>query len=144
MATIELLTLANHAEVQNGLLYLSGAEWDTIARAFPEGGEPAPQHFSVALSVVIPWNETNIPHHVELWIEDEDAQLRLLDTSFDLETGRPPGKVPGSETRSSIALTGDIQFPSAGGYRLRARVGLDERNYTFRVIDEIARSPRPG
>ena len=58
MAQIELLTLANHAEVQNGLLYLSGAGWDRVTRAYKEGKKPRPQHFAIALSVLVPWAET--------------------------------------------------------------------------------------
>ena len=32
MPEIALLTLANHVEVQNGLLYMNGGGWDTLTR----------------------------------------------------------------------------------------------------------------
>ena len=137
MATIELLTLANHAEVQNGLLYLSGAEWDTVTRTYKVGTEPQPHHIGIAMSVVVPWTEANQRQRVELWIEDEDAQHKLIEASFDIEVGRPPGKVHGSDSRSPLAMTGIVQFPKSGGYRVRARIGSDQRSYAFRVIDQV-------
>ena len=93
MAEIELLTLANHAEVQNGLLYLSGAGWDTVTRSYQEGNQPAPQHFSIALSVLVPWMETNQPHLVVIRVEDEDGHEHLMEATANIEVGRPPGKV---------------------------------------------------
>ena len=136
MATIELLTLANHAEVQNGLLYLSGAEWDTVTRTYESGAEPQPQHLAIAISVVVPWTEANQRQRVELWIEDEDAQHRIIEAGFDLEVGRPPGKAHGSDSRSPLAMTGIVQFPKPGGYRVRAHVGGNHASYAFRVTDQ--------
>ena len=142
MATIELLTLANHAEVQNGLLYLSGAEWDTVTRTYQAGSDPQPQHLAIAMSVVVPWTEANQRQRVELWIEDEDAQVKLMEAGFDMEVGRPPGKVHGSDSRSPLAMTGIVQFPKPGGYRVRARIGDHQKSYAFRVNDQIAQVAR--
>ncbi len=135
MAEIELLTLANHAEVQNGLLYLSGAGWDTVTRAYQEGKKPRPQHFSIALSVLVPWVETNKRHRVVIRVEDEDGLHKLMQATANLEVGRPPGKVPGSDSRSPLVVTGLVHFPKAGGYRVRATLGDEQRDYSFRVID---------
>lgn len=137
MAQIDLLLLANHAEVQNGLLYTMGAGWDTVNRAYDPAGQPEPFRFSLALGVVVPWSETNVAHPVNVWIEDEDGR-RLVNSRFDLEVGRPPGRPPGSDTRTVMASSLTVQFPHAGGYRVVAEInGLSEtrRVYSFRVVD---------
>ena len=120
MAEIELLTLANHAEVQNGLLYMSGAGWDRVTRAYKEGNKPRPQHFSIALSVLVPWSETNQRHEVMIRVEDEDGLHKLMEAKANIEVGRPPGKVPGTDSRSPLVVTGIVQFPKAGGYRVES------------------------
>ena len=132
-----MLTLANHAEVQNGLLYLSGAGWDTVTRSYQEGKKPRPQHFSIALSVLVPWMETNQPHRVVIRVEDEDGLNKLMEATANIEVGRPPGKVPGSDSRSPLVVSGIVHFPKSGGYRVRATLGDEQRDYSFRVIDKV-------
>ena len=132
-----MLTLANHAEVQNGLLYLSGAGWDTVTRSYQQGKKPRPQHFSIALSVLVPWMETNQPHRVVIRVEDEDGQNQLMEAAANIEVGRPPGKVPGSDSRSPLVVSGIVHFPKPGGYRVRATLGDEQRDYSFRVIDKV-------
>jgi hypothetical protein len=140
MAEISLLTLANHAEIQNGLLYMSGAEWDTLTRYYDQGKTPEPHRIAIALTVVVPWSETNHPQHVAMWIEDEDGGSRLLEQQLDLKIGRPPGRVPGSESRAPIVYNTSVDFPKQGGYRIVAEAGEDRRRrtYSFRVIDRIS------
>ena len=132
-----MLTLANHAEVQNGLLYLSGAGWDTVTRSYQQGKKPRPQHFSIALSVLVPWMDTNQPHRVVIRVEDEDGQNKLMEATANIEVGRPPGKVPGSDSRSPLVVSGIVHFPKPGGYRVRATLGDEQRDYSFRVIDKV-------
>lgn len=137
MADIDLLMLANHAEVQNGLLYTMGAGWDTINRAYDPNSGPDPFRFSLALGVLIPWSETNVAHPVNVWIEDEDGH-QLVNSRFDIEVGRPPGRPPGSDTRTVMASSLVVQFPRPGGYRVVAEVDGDHdtrRVYSFRVVD---------
>lgn len=137
MPTIELLTLANHAEIHEGLLFLSGAEWNTLTRTYQAEQQPQPHHMGIALSVVTTWLETNQRHRVEIWIEDEDGLNRLLEANCDIEVGRPPGMIHGSDSRSPIALTGLVLFPKQGGYRLQAKIGDVQRSYAFQVKDQI-------
>ncbi len=138
VAEIEMLTLANHAEVQNGLLYVSGAGWDTVTRSYQEGEQPQPQHFSIAVSVLVPWMETNQPHRVVISVEDEDGHDKLMEATADIEVGRPPGKVRGSDSRSPLVVSGIVHFPRAGGYRVRATLAEEQRDYAFRVIDQVS------
>ena len=137
MAEIELLMLANHAEVQNGLLYVMGAGWDTVTRSYEDGTTPQPQHLAIAMSVLVPWMETDQLHRVAVTVEDEDARSKLMEATADLEISRGEGRVPGSDSRAPIAMTGLIHFPASGGYRVRARLGDSERFYAFRVIDSV-------
>lgn len=139
-----MLTLANHAEVQNGLMYLSGAEWDTLTRDIPPGAEAPPQHLGVGVSVVVGWTETNERHLLHLWIEDEDGKIGLLDVNAELEVSRPAGKVHGSDSRAPFAINGIITFPGPGHYAVCAQVGGDApRKYPFRVVDRPAQI-QPG
>ncbi len=137
MPQIEILTLANHAEVQNGLLYLMGVGWDTVTRSYKEGAKPQPQHFSIAVSVLLSWAEHNQRHEMVISVEDEDGHHKLMEASANIEVGRPPGKVPGSDSRSPLVVTGLLQFPKPGGYRVRATIGDEQRDYAFRVIDKV-------
>ena len=137
MARISFLTLANHAEIREGFLYLCGGEWDTITRTYPADKAPKPLSLGIAVSVVVPWTEANESHTAQVWIEDEDARTRVMSTSVDIEVGRPPGKAPGSDTRVPLAMNGIIDFPHAGGYRAQARVGEALRTYSFRVTDHL-------
>ena len=134
-----MLTLANHAEVQNGLMYLSGAEWDTLTRNIPRGADPPPQHLGIGVSVIVGWTETNERHLLHLWIEDEDGQTGPLDVNAEIEVGRPPGMVRGAESRTPFAVNGIIAFPRPGRYAVCAQVGSDAPlKYPFRVVDSPA------
>lgn len=139
MADIALLTLANHAEVQNGLLYLSGAEWDTLTRSYEAGKRPEPHRLAIAVSVVVPWTEANLPQQVKIWVEDEDSRSKLLEAQLDLEVGRPPGRAPGTDFRSPLAISANVGFPREGGYRVVAEVGeaRHRKTYSFRVVDHV-------
>lgn len=136
MAKIETLLLANHAEAVNGLLYLSGGGWNEIYRApAPPGVPPAPNHFGIAITVSVPWTETNVPHRLIVTLVGEDGGPEMLKIEGGLEVGRPPGLPPGSEQRAAIALDANVVFPSTGGYVLRAEIDEDIRHVSFRVRD---------
>lgn len=138
MAEIELLTLANHAEAVNGLLYLQGAGWDVVTRVYPQGAAPTPHYFGIGVSVRVPWTEANRRHQLTLLIEGEDGGDALIEVSGELEVGRPPGTPEGADLHAVLALPATVQFPHAGGYRLRARLNSEPpRDYPFRVVDQL-------
>lgn len=135
MPQIELLTVANHAEAINGLLYLSGAGWTDLWRQIQPGGALPINHFGIGVAILVSWNETNQRHHVVIRIESEDAK-ELVKVEGDIEMGRPPGVPAGSDFRSVMAINGDIQFPAAGGFRVVASVGqAPPKSVSFRVHD---------
>ncbi len=139
MATIEYLLLANHAEVQNGLLYISGGGWANLFRGPLDPDSPPPtNHFGIGASVLIPWDETNQHHHVVIRIEQENT-LPLLRIEGEIEVGRPPGLLPGTDQRVAVGFGVDIQFPEEGSYRAVAEIGEDSRSVGFRVLDQ----PKP-
>lgn len=135
MAQIEMLTLANHAEAVNNLLYLHGAGWDAVLRA-PEQ-EAVPHPFGIGISVLVPWTEANRPHGLVVWIESEDGGDPLLRFDGQIEVARPVGTPEGIDLRSVLAVNAALPFV-AGGYRLVAELDETERRtYSFRVV------PRP-
>jgi hypothetical protein len=136
VATIEFLFLANHAEVQNGLLYASGAGWSELYRGQPpQEGESPPNHFAVAASVLIPWEETNQPHYLTIQIGPEGGEP-LSQVEVGVEVGRPPGLDSEIEQRAILAVTANVLFPEAGNYRVTAQLGEEARWIGFRVHDE--------
>jgi hypothetical protein len=133
MPQIELLTLANHAEAINGLLYLSGAGWTDLWRQLGPGQVPV-NHIGIGVAILVGWNETNQRHRVVLRIENADGKV-LVNVEGDIEMGRPAGLAPGSDLRGVMAINGEVQFPAAGLYRIVATVGSDKRSVTLRVHD---------
>jgi hypothetical protein len=140
MATIELFTLANHAEAINGLLYMSGAGWTNVRRDYAEGGGPTPHHFGIGVSVLVPWTEANQRHRLAIWVESEDGGEALLRAEGELEVGRPAGAPHGADQRAVLALESVILFPGPGGYRAVAEVDGDRRTYAFSVVDNVAQA----
>jgi hypothetical protein len=137
MPQIELLTVANHAEAINGLLYLSGAGWTELYRTVPADGAIPPNHVGVGVAIQVGWGETNQRHQVALRIETADGAV-VVQVQGEFELGRPPGLTPGSDLRSVLAFNGELQFPAAGIYRVVASVGDHMRFVTFRVHDRPA------
>ena len=135
---IENLMIANHAEVVNGLLYISGGCWTRHHRAKPKEGESAPRStFGIAMTVIVPWTEANRPHAVTVTIESEDdPQHPVVNVKGELTVGRPPDAKPGSEQRAAFAVNTNVQFPKPGGYSLKAVLSNgDVRSVSFEVID---------
>jgi hypothetical protein len=141
MPQIELLTLANHAEAINGLLYLSGAGWTDLYRIVAEGVVPI-NHVGVGVAILVAWDETNQRHRVELRIENADGAI-VVQVRGDFEIGRPAGLAPGSDLRNVMAFNGELQFPASGIYRVVASVADHVRSVTFRVHDRPA-MPQPA
>lgn len=136
MATIEFLLLANHVEVQNGLLYASGAGWSDIFRpSSGQEGQVPPNHFGIGASISIPWEETNQPHRLTISIQRTEDEVELARIETDIEVGRPPGLVTGTEQRAVFGIGADVTFTDQGTYRVMAEVGEDVRSVAFRVRD---------
>ena len=133
---MDYLLLANHAEVQNGLLYVSGGGWANLFRGPLDPAEPPPiNHFGIAASLVIPWEETNQVHRLVIRIEGESDQ-EVARIEGGIEVGRPPGLSAGTEQRIAVGFGLDVAFPEEGSYRAVAQIGDDVRSVDFRVFNE--------
>jgi hypothetical protein len=134
---IEFMLLANHVENVNGLLYISGGGWTDSRRNVAPGVPPPPTHLGIALSVAVPWHETNQPHALTIQIENDDATIVVAKVEAQINVGRPPTLPPGADQHLMIGLPLDLVFPSPGGYRVAAHLDESEdlTSWAFRVHD---------
>jgi hypothetical protein len=140
MATVEYLMLANHAEVQNGLLYVSGGGWGNLFRGPLTPDDPPPvNHFGIGASLLIPWDETNQVHPLLIRVVQDGNDREVARIEGGVEVGRPPGIEPETEQRVAVGISVDVPFPEAGSYRAVIQIGEDERSVAFRVLDQ----PKP-
>ncbi len=126
------LLLTDHSESINGKLYAMGAGWNMLR--FAE--LPTQHQFGIAFAVDVEWDETNERHSLELEIQDPDG-VRLGDElTFEIETGRPPGSVPGQDQRLVISLAAAIEFSTGGPHAVVIRVGeLEIGRSRFYVLE---------
>ena len=142
--SIEYVTVANHVESINGLLYMLGAGWTEIRPPVDQEGRIGIAHFGIGISVLIGWNDTNQRFPVVVTITHEDGGEPLIRAEGQIEQGRPPGLAPGSDLRSVIAIGADVQFPRPGGYEVRVTMPDHVRSVSFRVIaPEVQRGTGP-
>jgi hypothetical protein len=136
MPEIEFLTLANHVEALNGLLYVSGGGWTDHWRPLQSANNAFISHLGIGVSVLFPWGDTNVPYQLVVNLETDDGN-QLFDVRPILNVGRPAGLPPGSDQRAVFAFNAEMVFPQAGGYRIIARIENVEgqRAVTFRVHD---------
>lgn len=135
--TVESLILANHVEVANGLLYISGGGWTTHRRVTPQGGAPSLSHLGLAIIVAVPWHQTNLTHNLIIEFRDEDGNV-IANITSQLNAGRPAGMRPGTTQYVNAGLSMNIGFPHSGDYEIVARIeDLEgsERRWTFQVQD---------
>ena len=133
---IDTLMLANHAEAINGLLYISGGGWTDHHRRIQ--GETFPNsHFGIALSLRVPWHETNQPHKFVVEVQNDDATVTVMRAEGEFNVGRPAQLPPGTTQHAVLAITVDTIFPAPGGYRVVATIDevKDEATWPFRVHD---------
>lgn len=144
LAVIEFVTVANHAEAINGLLYLSGAGWtDSWRTPNPEDGSIPPTQLGVGVSILVPWVETNRRHDLSLRLEHEDGGPPLLEMQGQFEVGRPAGITPGVDLRSVLAVNANIVFERPGGYRFVATVGDGSADGEMRAVSLRVHDQRP-
>lgn len=133
---VEWLILADAAQVVGAKLYLLGGGWDrlTVNRAFP-----VDQKCALALSIIVPWNETNQKHSFEVEIISEDNVTEepksLVKVGGQFEVGRPTGIRQGQEQRFQLAIDMILKIETAGTKTVIARIeGQVMRRLDFTVI----------
>ncbi|MDP2744818.1 MAG: hypothetical protein Q8P00_07130 [Dehalococcoidia bacterium] len=141
---VEWLILADAAQVVGNKLYLLGGGWD---RLMVNTEFPTNQRCAIAVSIRVPWNETNQKHTVEIEVVSEDPGTEkpksLLKVGAQFEVGRPPGIPPGQEQRVQLAVDGILKIDSPGTKVVIARIeGQEMRRAHFNVVQGPILSPR--
>ena len=136
--TIDFLFLARHAEAANGLLNVIGGACTDVHRAMPlDRGVPL-SHFGIALSICVPWMETNKPHRLVVRIVNEDETQTIVHAgTHQFSVGRPPTIAPGTAQHVVLGMGADVIFSQAGGYCVIAELDtdVDVRRWPFCVHD---------
>ncbi|WAC93544.1 DUF6941 family protein [Mycobacterium sp. Aquia_213] len=137
--------LCNHAEVQNNRLYVLGGGID---QSVIPAGHPGPWSvsLSVALSIEVPWAETNKDHAVRIALLDADGnpvevktnstdrQAFGIDLRFNL--GRPPQLEAGTSQNVALAVNVPIlPFDKLGSYTFAVSIdGTVLRRLPYRLV----------
>jgi hypothetical protein len=106
------MMLADHAQVADGKLFISGGGWSFCG--------PGPVPCSVAVLFHVPWQHTNETMVFSLRLTDEDghpvlqpgprgAQPVQVDGQF--QAGRPAGMTPGSEIGVPMSFGSVLNLP---------------------------------
>jgi hypothetical protein len=136
---LDWILLANHAEVNSGLLYISGGGWDTITMHAPIPGAPE-NVFAVAqgtavIRLLFHQTETGREHSFQLTVVDEDgAEIGSVDGNVrvDKQPGLPPAWL--QAVNLPIPLTG-LGLPRPGLYTMSLQVnGQHVGDQPFRVL----------
>ena len=128
---VEWLILSDAAEVTGNKLYLLGGGWDrlTVNSKFP-----LRQNMAIALSIRVPWNETNQKHSLQVEIVTADGES-VFQFGGQVEVGRPPGIPPGQDQRMQAVVSVGLTLQHPGTYEIIARVENQEMRRThFNVV----------
>lgn len=136
---IDILLTADSVQVASEKLYMLGGGWKYVhVRKFP-----TEHSMGIALGVLVPWDQTNMRHDVEVVLLDGDGNP-ILDSPLikgQFETGRPPGMSPGSDQRVLMAVNFRAPLKGPGRYQVVARLdGHDEGEATFEAVP-VSRAP---
>lgn len=99
-----LLLLCDYAQAINGKLYIIGGGWTVCSPRMPS--------MSLAIKVLIPWDQANVKHNLAVELQDADGHpVNAGDPPLpvrrqgDFEVGRPPGVKPGSDLDFIMAVS---------------------------------------
>lgn len=111
------MLLADHAQVADGKMFISGGGWTYCS--------PGTVPCAVAMLFHVPWQQTNEKIPFALRLVDEDGHpvpqpgpegKREVGIAGQLETGRPAGMPPGTETNVPIAFNVVLTLPPSRRY----------------------------
>jgi hypothetical protein len=118
------MMLADHAQVSEGKLFISGGGWNLTG--------PGPVTSGVALVFHIPWDRTNRKTTFVLQLVDSDGRAvtqagplgeQPVQFGGQFEVGRPAGVAPGTEIGVPIAINTVLQL--APGQRFSWTLEVD-------------------
>src|SRR6201995_1670964 len=111
------MMLADHAQVADGKLFISGGGWSVCG--------PGPVACGVAVLFHIPWQRTNEKISFTLKLLDEDGNSVIqpgpngaqeVRAGGQFEAGRPAGLAPGTEINVPVAFNTVLQLSPGGRY----------------------------
>ncbi len=127
-AEVDFIMVADRAEGINGKLYMMGGGWDRLSLIdFAHEVE-----VSLAIGLLIPWNDTNEQHSFTLVLESDDGGNIATIGPVAFQSGRPANAIPGQSFRSILAIQAPFRFAKPGAYRFA--VALDNGNSRHVVI----------
>jgi hypothetical protein len=136
------MLLCDYAQVADQKLYVVGGGWSIM------GPDPVPS--AIAIKIDVAWNETEMPHHLELFLEDADGRpfmietpdgLHPLEVRSDFQVARP-ATVPDG-TPADVALAINLgPLPLVPGNRYIWRLSIDGESREDWALSFTVR-PRP-
>jgi hypothetical protein len=128
---LEWLIVADFAQIVGGKLYLQGGGWNmlTVNRELP-----VKQTLGIAASFLVPWDETNQRHRIEIDVMTEDGRS-LAKVESEVQVGRPAEHPPGQPIRAQLAGNMVLEL-NEGNYAIVGRIeGEDSGDPTpFSVV----------
>jgi hypothetical protein len=118
------MMLADHAQVADGKLFISGAGWSTCG--------PGPSPCAVAVLFQVPWEQTDQNVSFTLSLIDEDGrgvhqpgpQSALpVQVNGRFEARRAPGMAPGTEINVPMCFNIVLQLDPGRGYTWVLEIG---------------------
>lgn len=133
------MLLCDAADQVNGKLYILGGGWSTIFAV----GHPA--NVTLAVKLLIPWDQTNRPHAIAATLLDDDGEavdlgMGPVRADGQIEVGRPPGLKQGTPIDVPLVFPFGGLLLEPGGYVFTLEVDTEPVARTpFRVV-----APPPG
>ncbi len=132
------MLLADAAQVSDGKLYILGGGMTMIG--------PRPQPLAVALRLLVPWDQANVPHRWQLDLIDEDGQPvsvrdKVISVNGKFEAGRPAGLRPGTPLGVALAIN-VTPLPLPAGRSYSFRLSIDDETQTDWRVSFAVRTPR--
>jgi hypothetical protein len=138
VANIETVLVANHAEVVNGLLYISGAGWTDLWRGPVNDQAPPITHFGMAITVSLDSKDLGQALVIDLSLVHEGGK-EVFRGGATVKVEPSPSVPEGVPQLALSAINIEIVFPLEGGYILStALAGQQPKKVAFRVHDSAS------
>lgn len=134
---VDVLMLANSAELRDGLLYVLGGGW---TRCWPDAGQsyPLDRMIVAAFAIRVEYGETNEEHRFSLEIRDPDEMvIGPGQAEGGFTVGRDATLTPGMSQVVQMAGTLSVKLPSPGIYSVVLSIdGREERRIAFEALSQ--------
>jgi len=128
---IEFLILADSAQVVGGKLFMLGGAWN-LHRS---GNYPSQFQFSIALSIMVPWDEAGVRHPFTLTIADDAGVPVIPQIQGQFEVGKSDQILNDDTTqRALVSVNITMAVPHPGRYIVSATAGPSKVATTFDAI----------